>query len=116
MVNFACDWFIHTFCQSVESWQQLTTNYTFLYAPDSDSVQNAISGADIGRFTVVKPLRSTFLYVHEMQRVIDFYEGYGLKMPLIEDVDAEVTNEILIGDTSREESKSVTVEGDNYVI
>lgn len=116
MVNFACDWFIHTFCQSLETWELITEDYSFIYAPESNSVQNVVAGVDLGRFTVVKPLRSTFLYVHEMQRVMDFYEGFGLKMNLIEDVDAAVTNEILIGDTSREESKSVTVEGDNYII
>ena len=116
MVSFACDWFTNTFCQSFDTWALLKSDYEFLYAPESDSVQNAVAGVDLGRFTVVKPLKCSFLFVNEMDRVIDFYNGYGLKIALIEDADEEVTNEILIGDTSREESKSVTVEGDNYVI
>lgn len=116
MVDFACEWFANTFCQSFDTWGYLTSNYQFLYAPETDSVQNSIAGVDLGRFTVVKPLYSSFLPINEIDRLIEFYDGFGLKMSLIEDIDSEVENEILVGDTSREESKSVTVEGDNYII
>jgi hypothetical protein len=45
-----------------------------------------------------------------------FYTTLGYEVADIEDIDPEVEHEIIIGDTTRPESKNIEVEGDNYVI
>lgn len=116
MVQTACDWFIHNFCKDIESFNRIRTDYCFIYQPEGANVMNTVSGVNLGKFTVVKPLRMSYLIGQQVESFIDFYEENGFVLNYIEDDLEEVANEILIGDTSREASKSVTVEGDNYVI
>ena len=116
MIKVASEWFVKTFCGSLEDWQMLSNGYEFLYQPDIKTVGNVVAGVNLGLFTVVKPVRMTYLAGNQVERFIDFYKNNGFTLSYIEEIDPEEEYEILIGDTTREESKSVTVEGDNYVI
>ncbi len=116
MIQTACEWFIHTFCQNIESFNLIRSDYCFIYQPEVENVMNTVAGMNLGKFTVVKPLRMSYLIGQQVESFIDYYEENGFILNYIEDDLEETTYEILIGDTSREASKSVTVEGDNYVI
>lgn len=116
MIGVAAEWFVKTFCVSAEDWQKLENGYEFLYQPDIKTVGNVVAGTNLGLFTVVKPVKMTYLAGMEVERFIEFYKNNGFTLNYIEDIDEAQEYEILIGDTSREESKSVTVEGDNYII
>ena len=116
MIAFAVECFVNTFCKDVESWGLLTNDFEYFYTPETKAVSNTVNGVDIGHFIFVKPVSVEYIITHQAQKIISYLKNYGYEMEFIEDIDQEVTNEILIGNTSREESKSVTVEGDNYVI
>lgn len=116
MMPIAGAWFTETFCDSIKDWELLTSDYEFIYSKKFEAINNQIGGADLGAFTVVKPLFSDYISVMEIEEYIDFYENYGYKVVYNDDVDKETTYEILLGNADREASKSVTVEGDNYVI
>lgn len=117
-VGTAANWFAKTFCENPDSFKMLTTDYQFIYEHDAlktDSV-NTVNGVDLGLFTVVFPVKSSYLPSMYIEEVIDLYSDIGYDMVKIEDIDKEVKNEIIIGDTTRPESKEIDVEGDNYVI
>ena len=116
MITIAGNWFSETFCDSIEDWSLLTTDYEFIYSKKFDVVNNQVAGTDLGAYTVVKPLYSDYISIMEIEDHIKFYENYGYKITYNDDVDAETTYEILLGNCDREASKNVTVEGDNYVI
>ena len=116
MLTVASEWFVATFCQSEETWKLLKTDYEFLYAKEAEAVYNTVAGTDVGLFTFVKPKEYSYLIGMEVEGIISFYKTMGFEMNYIEDLDQETSYEILIGNTSREESKAVVVEGDNYVI
>ncbi len=116
MMPIAGAWFAETFCDSIKDWKMLTEDYEFIYSKKFDAVNNQIGGVDLGTFTIVKPLFSDYISLMEIEDYIDFYESFGYKVIYNDDVDKETTYEILLGDADREASKSVTVEGDNYII
>lgn len=116
MLTVATNWFINTFCIDTESWSLLKEDYEFIYAPDKASVNNTVAGVNLGLYTLVKPAEMSFVIGNEAEKIIDFYSKNGITMIYHDDIDAPETNEILIGNTTREESQSVSVEGDNYII
>ena len=116
MITIAGNWFLENFCDSIEDWSKLRADYEFIYSKEFDAVNNQVAGKDLGTYTIVKPLYSDYISVMEIEDHIKFYENYGYKITYNDDVDAETTYEILLGNCDREASKSVTVEGDNYVI
>ncbi len=116
MLPVATKWFVNNFCQSSDSWAMLRSDYEFIYAKEYDSVYNTVAGTDIGLFTVVKPKEYSYLIGMQVEDFIKYYNSMGFEIPYVDDLDQEVPYEILVGETSREESKAVTVEGDNYVI
>lgn len=115
LVN-ACSWFADTFCDSPEDWQLLTSDYRFLYGPEENVVANLIAGVDLGKFTVVKPKEFSYLIGLEVEDFVDYYESLGFTTDYVAEPQKETAYEVLIGDTSRKESKAVSVQGDNYVI
>ncbi|MBE6729116.1 MAG: glycosyl hydrolase family protein [Ruminococcaceae bacterium] len=114
----ACEWFVNTFCQSLETWSMLKEGYEFIYEHHTAdaSYSNLVNNVDLGKFTIVLPVRTSYLVGMYAEDLVSFYKHYGYEMKSIEDIDDEVTNEIIIGDTTREASKAIEVEGDNYVI
>ncbi|MEE0840518.1 MAG: hypothetical protein U0L72_08280 [Acutalibacteraceae bacterium] len=117
-ITYAADWFVNTFCKNVEAFQMLTSDYEFIYEHKyaEGVTANIVNGTDLGNFTIVLPVKISYLsgmYAEELQ---DFYKAYGYTLGKVEDIDKEVDYEILIGDTSREASKGVSAEGDNYIV
>lgn len=117
-ISTAAGWFVKTFLQSEETWSMLKNDYEFIYEHQVVAADdlNTVNGIDLGSFTVVLPVRTSYLVGMYAEDTINFYSKYGYAMQQIEDIDKEVPNEIIIGDTTRPESKDITVEGDNYVI
>ena len=116
MISIAGAWFTETFCDSIEDWRLLTSDYEFIYSKEFEVVNNQVGGVDLGIFTLVKPLFGEYMALMEIEQFIDFYGQLGYNVVYNDDVDKEEKYEILLGDCDREASKSVTVEGDNYVI
>ncbi len=114
----AIEWFIKTFCQSEDTWAMLYDGYEFIYEHETANYDaiNLVNGVNLGSFTVVLPVRTSYLAGMYAEDFVNFYSNFGFEVNKIEDIDKEVTNEIIIGDTTRPESQAVTVEGDNYVI
>ena len=119
MVEVATQWFIHNFCGSIDAFNQLHSNYEFIYSEhfsSNDNIINTVNGVDIGRFKVVLPKRISFLVGRHIELYAEYMDKFGYTIDLGEERDTEEEYEILVGDTTRKASESVKVEGDNYVI
>lgn len=122
MFEVACQWFINTFCASADSWEYLNTEYQFIYeAPIKNVIEgnsiNYVNGNNLGTYSVVLPRRCSYMVGMGAEKFTEFYREFGFDVPNYEDnVNREVEKEILFGDCDRQASKSVKVEGDNYII
>ena len=116
MITKAYEWFILNFCNSKEDWSKLRKNYEFIYAPETAALNNMVAGVNLCDFTVVLPRKTSMLHGLIVDEYLDYYNQHDYMLKEAEDMDAEVEYEILVGDCDRAASKSVTVEGDNYVI
>ncbi len=114
----ATAWFVKTFCQSEDTWSMLYDGYEFIYEHQiaAANTSNLVNNIDLGSFTVVMPVRTSYLAGMYAEEFVNFYKNFGFEVNAIEDIDPEVKNEIIIGNTTRKESTETTVEGDNYVI
>lgn len=112
----ACQWFAQTFCASLDTWATLKTKYEFIYEAPVTLLNNTVNGVNLGTYTVVIP--RYFVYVSGIiaEDITSLYSKNNYSMSLVHDTTEAVKNEILVGDTNREESKAVKVEGDNYII
>lgn len=118
MVVVAVNWFIENFCDDLEAWSKLKTGYEFIYSPAAETVNNMVGGVNIGLYSVVLPRKTSLMVGMGADEFIEYYTDLGYSIEEYDDFSAEDEQEyeILIGDTTREASKSVSVEGDNYVI
>ncbi|MEE0947056.1 MAG: family 16 glycosylhydrolase [Acutalibacteraceae bacterium] len=116
MVEVAANWFIDTFCDDLESWALLTQDYEFIYAPDSKNISNMVNGTNLGLYTLVQPLSTSYIIGMGVDDIIKYYSNFGYNIKKTTDFEEATEYEILVGDCDREASKAVTVEGDNYVI
>lgn len=116
MFPIATEWFLTTFCGSLEDWAKLKKGYEFIYHPDGTEINSTVSGKNISFFTFVLPRKSSMLHAIAVDEIIEHYNNSDYTVKLGEDFDAEDEYEVLVGDCDREASKSVEVEGDNYVI
>ena len=119
VLNYACQWFADTFCKDIESWGKLKSNYEFIYEHQGENsiVSNYVSNKDIGVYNFVLPRYASYLYGMVAEDFIKYHEDFGYSSKIFEDtIDKEVEYEILLGDCDREASKSVTAQGDNYII
>ncbi len=119
VLNYACQWFADTFCKDLESWGKLKSNYEFIYEHTGDIavVPNHVSDNEIGVYHVVLPRYASYLYGMVAEDLVKYHQDLGYVPQMFEDIiDKEQEYEILIGDCDREASKSVTAQGDNFVI
>ena len=116
MFPIATEWFISTFCGSLEDWAKLKKGYEFIYQPESAGLDSTICGKNISTFTFVLPRKTSLLHGIAVDEIIEYYDNANYAIKQGDDVDAEEEYEVLVGDCDREASKSVKVEGDNYVI
>ncbi|MEE0946956.1 MAG: hypothetical protein U0M42_09060 [Acutalibacteraceae bacterium] len=115
-IKLAADWFIKTFCQSLETWALLRNDYQFIYAPETMTTSSNLDGVDLGTFSVVLPLKTSLMIGMGADDIISYYSEFNYTMQKLDDVEEEQKYEILIGDCDRQASKSVTVEADNFII
>lgn len=115
-IKSACEWFALNFCSSPEAWSNLKTDYQFIYEHPGDTLENKINGHDLGTYSMVLPRYAKYIYGIVAEDIISVYNNNNYSIAMLADTDAATDLEILVGDCDREESKSVTVEGDNYVI
>ncbi len=117
-LSYAVEWFIKNFCQSFETFERLRTDYEFIYEHQyAVSINsNTVGGVDLSEFTLVLPVSISYLSGMYADEYVEFYQQIGYNTNKVEDIDPETTYEILIGDTTRQASKDITVEGDNYII
>ena len=117
MIEVAVKWFIANFCGSLEDWALLQNDSEFLYAPDNgDDSTDGSSGLNLGTYTFVKPKSCGYIVGMGAEEILKHLSDLGYPESYITDADAEAEYEVLIGDTTRSDSKAETVEGDNYVI
>lgn len=118
MLTLAGDWFIANYCGSLEDWGKLTTDFCFIYEAEVGSLSNVkINGADLGLYSTTLPRKCSYLVGLPAEEYREFLSGYGYSVSFIEEqVDEHPEYEILYGDCDAKASKSVKVEGDNYVI
>lgn len=116
LITTAADWFMYTFCGSLKDWATLKQDYQYIYAPDSKGLGNVVNGVNLGRYAVVLPRKTSLMVGMAADEFIDFYYEHDYTIAEREDMDEELEYEILFGDCDRAASKSVNVEGDNYVI
>lgn len=116
MITVAADWFIYTFCGSPEDWSTLKKDYEYIYAPEAQPMGNMVNGVNLGRYAVVLPRKTSLMVGMAADEFVDLYYEYDYIINEREDIDEALEYEILFGDCDREASKSVSVEGDNYVI
>lgn len=116
MIGTAVDWFIHTYCQNLDTWSLLKEDYQFIYNHKSEEIIHTVAGKNLGTFTVVLPRKTSVLVGLATDEYIDHFTNLNYDVKEHDDVDNEDEYEILIDDTSRKESKEIKVEGDNYVI
>lgn len=112
----ACEWFAQTFCQSLDTWATLNSKYEFLYECPATTISNTVNGVELGTYNVIIPRYSVYLWGIIAEDIVTLHNKSNYPMSLSHDTAEETKNEILVGDTNREESKSVNVEGDNYII
>lgn len=114
----ACEWFASTFCNSPEDWQKLKSNYEFIYTHEIADLShvNKCNKNDIGIYSIVIPRYSSYLYGMVAEEIETYHKSIGYPCSLLQDIETENELEILIGNTNREASNSVSVEGDNYII
>ena len=112
----ATEWFTETFCKSPEAWSMLKTDFTFIYEHQFTDSSDLINNTPLGDFAVVMPRVVSYIVGMAAEEYIEFYTTYGFQIDSIVDIKETRDYEILIGDCERAESKSVTAEGDNYII
>lgn len=118
MLAVATDWFVATFCQSLETWKLLKTDYQYIYTPESSVVtSNTVNNVDIALYSVTLPKQCSYLVGMLAEEFVDYFAEFGYQITEVEEgFDEHTQYEILFGDCEAEASRSVTVEGDNYVI
>ncbi len=115
-VKYACDWFIHNFCQSTKTWANLKTDYKFIYEAPASTIHNKVNGNDLSVYSLVLPRYSAYIYGVVAEDIIDIYNKNSYKLTILADTDAQTEYEILVGNCNRDVSNSINVEGDNFII
>ena len=113
----ALEWFTETFCESSRTWTYLRNGYEFLYAPKYSIPSISIAGKTIYDYSVVTPKCAEYVYGRAIDDVIDTMRNdLHYSMFREEERFSSADKEILIGDLSRKESKSVVPKNNEYII
>ena len=117
-LKMAGEWFVANFCGSLDDFKKLTKNYSFIYEAQVGEAGNiTINGNSLGMFSTTLPRKCSYLVGLAAEEYRNYLTNYGFNIALVEDkVDEHPEYELLYGDVDNEVSKSVKVEGDNYVI
>ena len=118
MLIKAVDYFAETYCKDEEAWNKLDTSTEIIYEAPIVSRPHEIGGVTLNNFTIVTPRDMEYIYGRAIYELVDYLNGdQGYTIPVVDQRTAASKHEILIGNLDREESRSITVEGDNsYII
>lgn len=117
MLQKAVTYFNDTFCSSKEGWSRLNTKTQIIYESPIKAYNHTIAGKELSAFSFVTPKAPEYIYCKDIWSIVEHISGnQGFELPVTDLRAAVSANEILIGDTGRAESKSVSVSGDDWII
>lgn len=117
MLQKAVSYFTESFCSSKKAWQRLNTKTRVIYEAPLISYNHKIAGKPLSSFRFVTPRAMEYIYGKEIQSITNHLSNnQGYDLTVTDERDTAVSSEIIVGDTSRAESKAVSVSGDNWVI
>ena len=117
MLQKAVSYFTESFCSSKKAWQRLNTKTRVIYEAPLISYNHKIAGKPLSSFRFVTPRAMEYIYGKEIQSITNHLSNnQGYDLTVTDERDTAVSSEIIVGDTSRAESKAVTASGDNWVI
>lgn len=116
----AIRYFTENCCTKLSDFSKAADDFEYIYTKKYD-VQNGadanIGDVRIGKYTIVTTREKSLLYtlkISEFTKI--FEEKYGIKIGQKSDTETEGEYEIVVGNTSREISKTYKPKDDNYVI
>lgn len=117
MLQKAVKYFIENYCSSKEAWGRLNSETEIIYEAPLKYYNHTVAGVPLENFVIVTPRDMEYIYGKEIEELTEYIssnQGYTLS---VTDQRTEASaNEILIGDLDREESLSVSVTGENYIL
>lgn len=117
MLQKAVRYFNETFCSSKDGWRRLNTKTQIIYEAPIKAYNHKIAGKALSTFTFVTPKSAEYIYSKDIWSIVEHISGnQGYELPVTDVRAAASANEILIGDISRAESKSVSVSGNDWII
>lgn len=117
MLQKAVEYFIKNYCSSKEAWSKLSSETEIIYEAPLKYDNHTIAGVSLKDFTIVTPRDMEYIYGKEIEALVDYIVSYqGYTLPVTDQRAEASANEILIGDLDREESLSVSVTGENYIL
>lgn len=118
MLQKAVDYFIETYCKDKASWEKLNTSTEIIYEAPIENRPHEIGGVTLEEFTIVTPRDMEYIYGRAISELVEYINSdQGYEIPVVDQRTEASKNEILVGNLDREESKAVTVEGENnYVL
>lgn len=117
MLQKAVTYFNDTFCSTKEGWSRLNTKTQIIYEAPIKAYNHTIAGKELSTFTFVTPKAPEYIYCKDIWSIVEHISGnQGFELPVTDLRAAVSANEILIGDTDRAESKSVSVSGNDWII
>ena len=95
-LGIAAEWFVKTFCQSTDTWGMLYDGYEFIYEHQTAAGTNVnmVDNENLGNFTVVLPVTTSYLTGMYAEEFVDFYNTFGFEVKAIEDMDKSNPNTI----------------------
>lgn len=113
----AVSYFNETFCSSEKDWNRLNTKTQIIYESPIKSYNHKIAGTALSAFTFVTPKAAEYIYSKDIWSIVEHISGnQGYELPVTDMRAITSANEILIGDTGRAESNSLSVSGNDWVI
>lgn len=109
------DWFSETFLKDENSWEMLNNDYQFIYEY-TDAKEFSIGNNSLLDYSIVIRQDASLVYgtyVEDLQKIIN--ENYCYDISLLTDETEPSEYEIVIGTSSREESK-ISLEKNQYKI
>ena len=111
------NWFIKTFCESVDTWSYVREGYDFLYAPAYKLPTLTLAGKSIADYQVVYPQGMEFIYGRALDDLKDYLvENFHIELAAEEERFAKNTYQIIIGNIDCAASNAVTPDANQYVI
>lgn len=114
MLQKAVSYFTETYCTGADAWNQLTTLTEIIYEAPLEAKPHELAGTPLEQFTIVTPRDMEYIYGRAVTELVEYLnQDQGYTLPVQDQRNEPVEHEILIGDLEREESRAVSVSGEN---